>query len=170
MVESVRLELVAELSVGDKMDYDSFLLEDLVYAAATIDCEGCIGITSTQKRGVVNPSFVVRVSVTNTDFNLIDWLLDTFGGYYHPLPSKNPKHKDRYTWYIQHQGAVAFLALIQPYIKLKHKQVLIALEMQSLISEPFPYKLGIPADNLEKRLALKEAMSILNMKGPGNER
>lgn len=151
------------------MNSDNFLLEDLVYAAATIDCEGCIGITSAHKKGMINLSFVVRVQVTNTDFNLVDWLLDTFGGYIYYLPSKNPNHKDRYTWYIQHQAAADFLSLIQPYVKLKGKQLDIALEMQSLANSPFPRKLGMPPQILGKRLVLKEAMAILNKKGPKDE-
>jgi len=99
---------------------------ELAYTAGIVDGEGHIQLAL--RSGV---SLVLRVQVTNTKEELIDWLLLKFGGYKYKHPRKLPNHKQAFHWHITENQGAEFLAAIRPYILIKRNQVELALEAWS---------------------------------------
>lgn len=130
---------------------------DLAYAAGVIDCDGSISIkTNRSKRR--NPSFSAMARVSNTKLSLVQWFRDTFGGSF----CRNGKNNGHpfYQWAIHSQQARQFLNEVLPFLKLKQKQAMIAIELQEglYISD----RKNLSEEELEKRFALKEAIHKLN--------
>jgi len=138
---------------------------DLVYAAATIDCEGTIGIMvqrEPSRNGGVLQFFYAIVSVTNTDSILTGWLQEMFGGNT-GVRNRNENHKPSYYWNVSTSSAYAFIEQVFPYLKLKWQQAELALELRDRIELSNGKRLT--SDEIEARMALKEAMNALNKKG-----
>jgi len=71
------------------------------------------------------------VSVTNTNKEVMDWIAKTFGGKVltGSNENRNPKYKTRYAWFrTSHEDIEAFTLGLLPYLIVKRKQALIALE------------------------------------------
>ena len=71
------------------------------------------------------------VSVTNTNKEVMDWIAKTFGGkiLVGSNENRNPKYKTRYSWFrTSHEDIEKFTLGILPYLIVKRKQALIALE------------------------------------------
>lgn len=141
---------------------DDVTTSDLIYAAATIDCEGSIGIGMRKGRRK-SPYFHVRVQVGNTDSILTNWLCETFGGSTYVREFSNQRWKTNYNWYIDANQACDFLGWILPYMKLKWQQAELALKLEDAVKSYVG--LTLSESEIEKRLALKEAVGILNKKG-----
>ena len=128
-------------------------LEDLVYAASTVDCEGCVTITK-RYRDINNPYYGLKVTISNTKRALIDWLYDTFGGNTHEKYN-GPGRKLLYTWQIHGEAAADFLSDVLPYMKLKNEQAEVGIELVGL---------GSSVD-VEIRQLLKGRINKLNTRG-----
>lgn len=107
--------------------------EDWVYAAATIDCEGCVGLsrsTNYNRKREKYYAFCPYVIVGNTNKLLIDWLRDTFGfGYVQKRKRKPKKHKEVWLWRLGNKGDITyFLSGVLPYLKMKNKQAEVLTE------------------------------------------
>ena len=144
-------------------DYESVDVCDLIYAAAAIDCEGCIGIYTPRQSNGNSNYFHIRVNVANTDSVLTNWMLETFGGSI-ASTHKGDKHKKTvYYWYVGAQQACDFLRCVLPYLKLKWEQAEIVLKLGKRMNTENNQPLS--EEELEVRRTLREAIGILNKKG-----
>jgi len=104
----------------------------LVYSAATFDCEGNIILAKIDRAGKygrpnATPIYNLRISIGMQHLPVIKELCDLFGGkiYF--------KHQNVYRWIILSNKAEAFLRKIQPYVKVKKEQVELALAFQEYV-------------------------------------
>ena len=75
-----------------------FPRDNLIYLAGIVDGEGCIYLQTQTINRVRYRTF--RLSVTNTNLELIEWLGDNFGGYVYIKKLRNPSYKKCYDWRI----------------------------------------------------------------------
>ena len=109
--------------------------EILAYTGGLLDGEGFIGISknksSRYSRGY---SFILSVTITNTNEWLIQWLKLQFGGTIISSSSharKTDKNwKPQWVWRVRDNKAKEFLELILPYIQIKKAQAEIAIRFQ----------------------------------------
>ena len=101
---------------------------DLAYVAGIVDGDGSISLTRQYKRVY---SYRVAVQVSNTNEWLLQWLRLAFGGNVHSFQDKGYlrwKHKAIHQWIITATGALDFLKLVYPYLRLKKPQAEIAIK------------------------------------------
>lgn len=67
--------------------------DDIIYMAAIVDGEGCIGLDVSHQWNTFTP----YIMVGNTDPILPDWLTTTFGGRV-DVSQQNPRWKPNYKW------------------------------------------------------------------------
>ena len=131
------------------------------YVAGVIDCDGSIWIATERRHAA--PNYTLRVSVTNTRRQLPEWFSEHFGGECRRYPKKSAKWKDEYRWEVSGLNALPVLTLCLPYLVIKRKQALIAMEFASTI---IPGQRSIPDSYRELRGELCERMVELNKRGP----
>ena len=99
-------------------------LEDLIYFAGFFDGEGCISIAR-QKKKWGNPDqpyfHRLRINLAQKDPSVLKQVYDIVGGSLH---CSNGVWK----WYADDASAVEFLKSITPFLRIKQKQALLALE------------------------------------------
>ena len=109
------------------------LTEELSYAACALDCEGSVTLSRTApKPKQVN--LHVAISIANTNKILVDFLHSTFGGNVYSESPRGLSKKVIYRWKIHSCQAAEFLRKVHPYVRLKRKQVGLALFAQNLLS------------------------------------
>lgn len=109
---------------------------DLAYVAGIVDGEGYIGISADHRNRYNSnrPCWRLRVSVTNTNEWLMQYLKFSFGGSISIKGGKGNK-KPCYDWVLNRGHAAEFLKLILPYLRLKRPQAELAIKFQSNISK-----------------------------------
>ena len=141
------------------------------YLAGFMDGEGSFSIVKTfsvqRKRDGSKQKYVTykcMVSVCNTHKGVMDWIAETFGGKVLTgnNENRNPKYKTRYAWFrTSHEDIEKFTLGILPYLIVKRKQALVALEFcKTYQTERIGTALG-PEVN-EKRDELRREMMRLN--------
>lgn len=134
----------------------------LAYLAGLIDADGCITIQGTGLRA----NLVPVVHVSNTDVELLQWLLATFGGHLSLIRQGNDRHRAFGRWNIRGQLAVDLLAKLRPHLRVKRHQAWLA---QEFWAQRQPFKMGrakLPVEILALRLGYHAAMHELNRTGP----
>lgn len=115
-------------------------ITDVAYAAGIVDGEGTIGIGCSfrhSKSGKETKVLKPHISVSNTNQEIIEWLVSTFGGYSVPDKRYNTKWKMAYIWYISDRDkAWDFLLLVKPYVKIKRRQLDLMLGFLALDERP----------------------------------
>lgn len=96
------------------------------YAAGLFDGEGCIQIRC-RKRGRNAIEYVESVSVGSTDFEILYWLQEHFGGMV-GRERKGVNRPIRY-WVATNKIAIRFLKSLLPWLKIKREQARIVLEV-----------------------------------------
>lgn len=128
-----------------------------VYLAGIIDGEGSLIVSRSNRGSYMN--YYGRIHVKNTDYRLIQWLLDHFGGNVHEhIPADPLKHKKAYSWYFSgdaHDKEVLLLALM-PYLVVKKEQAINLVKFFRLSGEKNP----------SKREELYQTSMTLNHRGP----
>lgn len=101
---------------------------ELAYVAGLFDGEGSISLYSEP----LKQYRLARISVdlANTDFSILEYLKSNFGGSIHYFHKANRRAAG--TWHLSYKKAVEFLMLIQPYLKIKQQQVLVAKEVYEI--------------------------------------
>ena len=96
--------------------------DKLIFLAGIIDGEGHFYkplCTSGHNSKYKQP----RIVVTNTNKDLINWIVDNFGGYVYKMKIKSIKHKQAYQWVIDGNRAVMVASWVQPFLIVKKEQV-----------------------------------------------
>jgi hypothetical protein len=116
------------------------------YLAGVFDGEGSVGIGFHK----LNSSTHLVVSLSSTNLELMKWCLKHFGGVYY-VQSRGV-HKTEFKWMPKgKKNREIFFLGILPYLIIKRKQVLLALEFDRLNS-----------CNPELRMQMREQMFSLN--------
>lgn len=107
--------------------------EKIAYAAGLVDGEGYIGIIKSacwkgEKR--LSPKFEATLTVTSTNKEIISWLIEHFGGYFHinNKASKIKNWKTSFKWRLGNNKVTPFLLAIYPFLIIKKKQAKVVLE------------------------------------------
>jgi hypothetical protein len=83
------------------------------YAAGMLDADGTVTLSRRNKLSRFrHPS----VSVSNTDYNIIIWLKDNFGGKICSAKPRKSNHSIAYRWTLVYDEALNFLKCIRPYM------------------------------------------------------
>jgi hypothetical protein len=135
------------------------------YAAALMDGEGSFSIThgtGKSKAGKPYSLFDSKVMISNTSLQMLDWLVEVFGGYYHPAVkaiSKKARENGQksikvcYRWLANTYALQTwFVEGILPYLVVKKEQAKVTLDFLSLFGQKVP----------EKRLELRNKLLALN--------
>lgn len=111
---------------------------DLSYIAGFMDGEGSFHITRTTYLGRRKyPSYQPRVSVANTDHDVLCWLQHTVGfGILAPKYHDSKVWKDQWQWYLRVEEIRSFTIAVLPYLKIKTRQAQLVLEFLDLESNP----------------------------------
>lgn len=83
------------------------------YTAGLMDGEGSVMLTRASKNQFRCP----QVSLTNTSYELIEFMQTTFGGSVSRHKTYQEHHKPSWVWKLTHQAALDFLRLILPYMR-----------------------------------------------------
>ena len=102
-------------------------MTDLAYLAGIVDGEGCITITENMKGG--RNYYRLVLDITNTSYDLMQWLEDTFSHTIRTSYYRSTNRTDMYGWTASGNQAQDLLRLILPYLIIKKPQAEIALEM-----------------------------------------
>jgi hypothetical protein len=135
------------------------------YLAAMFDGEGTIALSKFERlhdKDCKNSYWQCQliVSIANTDFRLMKWLISNFGGVYYSSESKNPNAKLKYTWRPKGRKNTENVLLgILPNLLLKNAQAKLAIEYLRLN----------PHGDHQRRLELVEACKPLNRRGKSVE-
>ena len=125
----------------------------LAYAAGLLDGEGSLVIGCGLKADRPSPSYWLQVDTTNTDRALIDRLHEHFGGHIsdHSHAPSRRRQRPCWAWRVISRDAPAFLRRIQPFVRVKAGQIVIALEFQNHMSTSRKSPYRVSADELAIR-------------------
>lgn len=99
------------------------------YIAGFVDGEGYISIYPVTRKTTY---FISCIKITNTNKEIIEWLHDSYGGYFYTRNFGKNKWKTAYTWTLTDKKVVPVLQKITPYLKIKRKQAEIVLKREKL--------------------------------------
>ncbi len=97
-------------------------VEVLAYTAGLLDGEGCIGINRTCPNEMLTPKYVAVTNIGNTDYNMILWLQEQYGGYVYPKTKNHQGCKDVWGWQVNNRQAYDLLTAVMPYLRSKRRQ------------------------------------------------
>lgn len=92
-------------------------LSDWAYVGGLIDGEGSITLVAVGSR-----KRSPRVSIATTSFELVQYLLDTFGGHYVYRPRRRANYRDGYSWRLNGRRALQFLEEVLPFLRESRKR------------------------------------------------
>jgi hypothetical protein len=116
-----------------------YTIAQIAYFAGIVDGEGSIYIgnfSSNKKTGT--PYYQTNMEVTNTDENLINWLMENIGGRKNTYtPAQTPKNSRRtvYRWMVSGELLTHLCRLLLPYLVIKVRQCEIMIEMRKTFEE-----------------------------------
>lgn len=93
---------------------------NLAYVAGLLDGEGTVGFTRSRNGG--RKVFVPRVSIVNTNLELLEALRKVFGGWIGLLSGRKSGWKRAYSWTLANATAVAFARKLSKWVRLKSNQ------------------------------------------------
>ena len=131
--------------------------EELAYIAGFVDGEGCIYIKKPGKRNLHE----IKLTVANTDKDVMDWIAVTVGCGKVRLRSRKPLKpywKDQYDWSVTGSTAIRILSEIYPYLKCKKLQAEIAFKYYNTMQLK-QRRLGISSETFVLREELRVALS-----------
>lgn len=109
-------------------------LADIVYAAGFFDGEGSINICLVKHSKSGRSYHQLFVTVAQVDPRPLIWLKENWRGSvcFRNPPSNTDTQRPSYRWQVSGPTAAKFLADVQPYLKVKDKEVAIALAFREL--------------------------------------
>ena len=100
------------------------------YIAGIFDGEGCIGLSQRRDYKAGYLPYWISIQVVNTDFSILEYLKEKLGCGIHlnGKENKEKNHKERRAWTSTTYKADIILKAVQPYIRIKKKQVELAIK------------------------------------------
>ena len=105
--------------------------EDAAYIAGLLDGEGHISVTFDHKR-----HHYLEVKITNTNVAVLQFVESVFGGRIWVHSKATPNRLTAYRWGIGGKGLDEFLETIQPFVRIRARQVEAALAFRATV-RPF---------------------------------
>lgn len=144
---------------------DAPAISDIAYAAGIIDGEGCITITKAKPsalRRTINPQYQLSIAVVMADPEVPKWLYSKWPGGLTILnaPKYNKNAKPTFSWTLRAEKACAFLRLIFPFLKIKHRQALIGIKFQSTCIQRIGTRIRAQDGTFAKGNELQSSVSI----------
>jgi hypothetical protein len=141
---------------------------DWAYLSGLFDGEGTFSIyhhKGQSSNGNPYDSTAIRIEITNTKIQLMEWLVKHFGGQYYHHRRASAKHNIAYGWRPKgRKNSEQLLLNILPYLVIKKEQAKIALEYVRL-----PHNTGFDDTLAAKRKELLTKMQLLNKRGTSVE-
>jgi hypothetical protein len=140
----------------------------IAFMAAIIDGEGSITI---EKQGPGNctrrkyDSYSLRLVVVNTNVDLMEWLINNFGGTIHKRKLV-PNRKQCYTWRTTYKESSEIIKLCAPYFIVKRKHAILYLKFIATINDKHGNRFSLSDEVKEEREKLYLALKVLNKQGP----
>lgn len=103
---------------------------DKAMTAAWIEGEGCITITSQQRKKGCNRSYSMHIIVTNNDRRVCEWLKAHWGGSIQSRDLPSQTQYVCYRWQLGASAAATLLKAIYPYMLIKRDQAALAIAFQ----------------------------------------
>jgi len=136
---------------------------DKAYLAGFIDGEGTVTavfrLTASSRREAVH----CRLSIPNTSLEILEWIQERFGGVMHyknSLPKK-ANFKKVYSLYWGGEKCYPVLRDVLPYLKIKHRQAEILLELSALV---IPREGGLRRKGVTPWLHVKRGELVIELK------
>jgi len=103
---------------------------ELGYIAGIVDGEGSVCITRDHGRhGKKRAYYCLRLSVANTNKELIEWLKSVTGGHMNPRPYYVGR-TEAWQWVVSGDNAVYWLERLMPYLRIKRVRAEIGMNFQ----------------------------------------
>lgn len=139
---------------------------ELAYIAGIIDGEGNIQIVKIKpgkKYGSINYTYELKVSVSNTDWRLVDWLRNKVGGFISTCKSEGKKNAYKIGFSISIVDRL--LPLVYNYMIIKKEQVDVAFEFRKTFDTKHPRRKSTNSEVLSVRESLYRKMLDLHNSG-----
>jgi len=141
------------------------------YCAGFIDGEGTIYILK-QTRGKSTWHYI-KVEASNTNKAPLEYLQSNYGGTIYEHIRQGEHRKIIYIWCLSTRRAFTFLKEIEPYLKVKHKQAQLAIQLQERImnynseykTQHFPHAWRLSNEEVEAREQLRFCLKQLTKRG-----
>jgi hypothetical protein len=162
--DDARVEAVREIDVARDLALRR------AWLAGFVDGEGTITIYSRKSsKKSHNTNYFVGVDITNTDLGVLKEIQAEFGGRLH-INKDVPGRKRTYHVRLVYRRAESLLLAVKPYIRLKTKQLEVALRLSETIlgrHSRAGIRRGVPFDPalIEYRRGLCDEIRGLNRRG-----
>lgn len=131
----------------------------LAYFAGIVDGEGSIFTNITKSKDGRRVNYALRLRVVNTDLAMLEWIVNTFGGYInHRKITANQLQV--HTWDMKSSLLSTLLTRILPYLISKRKQAEIAIRFAKA-TKPEKIELRAALITLNGRKASKRVVHPL---------
>ena len=119
-------------------NYIPYIPKDILigYFSGFFDVEGCLRIYK-DNRSIV--TYILFVSISNSNFNILKLYQDTFDGDIIRINTEKEHYKEAYQWRIVAQKALSFLKTVEQYSIVKKEQIKLAIEFKELQNSEFSY-------------------------------
>jgi hypothetical protein len=134
----------------------------VAWAAGFFDGEGCIhaGFETAPKYGLRTHLMVV---VGQTVPGPLVAIQSRWGGSLRDQPARNPRHQHQWHWRLIGKNAAPFLTDVLPYLRVKRRAALLALDYIALIH---PHSVRLTEEDHARRRPIVEALQALNAGTP----
>ena len=107
--------------------------EKVAYFAGILDGEGCIDarVIPATKQGY--NQMLIRIVLTNTDWRLLSWIVENFGGKLRLKSKRETQYKTIWEWSCKHEYVVKLLHLVMPYLIVKREEAELALRLRATV-------------------------------------
>lgn len=139
---------------------------EIAYLAGIMDGEGCVSIMKSKPlSNTSSPSHILRITIANTNKDLIDWLGVKMGGCTRRASRANypSAWKDSWQWHIEGFKAMEFLCLVEPYLIIKKAQASIGIEFQK--KKTLSTGKRLEKEEILFRDSFRNRLTTLNKKG-----
>ena len=138
--------------------------EQLSYMAGIIDGEGSISVDLQRANGKARKHdyYSLRLCVVNTNKELMDWLVKTFGGSYY-AKAKHERRKECFTYRLFGENLLNVIIACYPYFIIKKPQADLAIEFRKTVLGKTCW--NIPQEILDYRHSLYLKSKELNKVG-----
>ena len=139
---------------------------ELAWVAGFFDGEGNIRIhKGISDKTMINPSYRLVVQISNTDYEVMVYLQETFGGTIRKCVKAKPHHKQCWQWSIHTRQAMSFVEQIYPYLRVKKERAELARKFIDTISIKRQGPIPLSREILRLRDQYYSEMMFLNRKG-----
>lgn len=139
----------------------------LAYIAGFFDAEGSVVIAKKGNGQTDKKWYALRATLSSIDRQAIERLQEMFSGYILKKEYNNGKQASLYTWNVETKKAEEFFKAIEPYSRVKHDRIVLALQLrETKIDKNTRFRSRyLTKEVRQKRAAIAAALTRLNHRG-----